>query len=300
MLIEAPYVGQVLRYPGSKWLAGWRIAEHMPNSVDVVSPFLGGGGLELRLLARGQRVIGSDIDFDLVNFWRVLLTRPSELSVAVEKYWPSERASHLSRARAYRSGFRPESQLERAAYYYALRQQSFSGKIGGWRHESYARESSGAWHEHLSHRSYRLRDFRAPGLSVSCMDFSEAIERRRAGAWLYLDPPYVGGEANYGMRSRFDHEGLARRLRGEVDWLMSYGESSLVRELYSDCYVKRLTWNWFSGARRGRRGRPYGEELLIAPVKLPGFARVAREKRKWEVMPKRSFSRQSSFLDVVF
>ena len=68
-----------LRYPGGQTLAIPDLLLLFLAGVDVlVSPFFGGGSLELELLTQGLvgRVIAYDAFYPLVTFWNMLLRAP--------------------------------------------------------------------------------------------------------------------------------------------------------------------------------------------------------------------------------
>ena len=59
-----------LHYPGGKrWLVNI-INEYLPYVEKIVSPFFGGGTIELNLAAQGKQIIAYDTNFALVNFWK--------------------------------------------------------------------------------------------------------------------------------------------------------------------------------------------------------------------------------------
>ena len=47
------------------------------DTTKIISPFLGGGAIELNLRLLGMEVIASDLDQSLVNFWRYFLYDPT-------------------------------------------------------------------------------------------------------------------------------------------------------------------------------------------------------------------------------
>ena len=76
-----------LRYPGGKSKAIGLILENLPPLKErkIVSPFFGGGSLELVLSQKLDfKVIGYDIFEILVNFWNQLITNPLEFSSKLE------------------------------------------------------------------------------------------------------------------------------------------------------------------------------------------------------------------------
>ena len=75
------YTKSPLRYPGGKSLAVGLVIEKIPNDTQrVISPFFGGGSVEIAIAKElNLEVLGFDIFDILVNFWQVLLARPTEL-----------------------------------------------------------------------------------------------------------------------------------------------------------------------------------------------------------------------------
>jgi len=57
----------------------------------LVSPFLGGGSLEIAVAHLGVRVLGFDIFDPLVVFWQELLTNPTQLADKVQEYFPLDK-----------------------------------------------------------------------------------------------------------------------------------------------------------------------------------------------------------------
>ncbi len=62
-----------LRYPGGKTRGVNLITGFFPKDLKtILSPFFGGGSIELFLAARGVQVLGYDIFLPLVEFWQCL------------------------------------------------------------------------------------------------------------------------------------------------------------------------------------------------------------------------------------
>jgi DNA adenine methylase len=78
-----------LRYPGGKSRATKVITDLIPEDVtELISPFLGGGSVELACTARGIKVQGYDTFKPLVAFWKLLLTDPAKLATIARTYYP--------------------------------------------------------------------------------------------------------------------------------------------------------------------------------------------------------------------
>src|SRR5690349_16081470 len=76
-----------LRYPGGKTRAVKHLLKFIPDREVYVSPFLGGGSLELELTKRGV-VYGYDIFKPLIGYWKCLITNPAQLAEEIELLMP--------------------------------------------------------------------------------------------------------------------------------------------------------------------------------------------------------------------
>jgi DNA adenine methylase len=78
-----------LRYPGGKYRAIELITSLVPSGVtELVSPFFGGGSIELNCAANGIRVYGYDSFKPLVAFWKLLQSDPQCLAEQVKSHHP--------------------------------------------------------------------------------------------------------------------------------------------------------------------------------------------------------------------
>ena len=80
-----------IRYAGGKSRAIKLIAPLAGNVPKIVSPFVGGGSLEVHWAANGKEVIGYDIFDVLVNFWNVLLTKRTDLVAHLKDISPTNK-----------------------------------------------------------------------------------------------------------------------------------------------------------------------------------------------------------------
>ncbi len=114
-----------LRYPGGKTRAVETITSFFPKDLkQMISPFFGGGSVELASAAKGTEIIGFDVFKPLVEFWQCLLQEPGALAAEVEKHYPLLKKDfyRLQKEQTY-----SKIKLERAAIYYVLNRSSFSG-----------------------------------------------------------------------------------------------------------------------------------------------------------------------------
>jgi DNA adenine methylase len=120
------YNGSPLRYGGGKSLAVGLISEYLPKDIKkVVSPFIGGGSVEIALAKElGINVVAYDVFDLLVNFWQQatingeeLYKRLSQLEPTKEEY---ERVKnilkeHWTKETGYDGKLDP---IDAAVYYY--------------------------------------------------------------------------------------------------------------------------------------------------------------------------------------
>ena len=251
----ADQASPLIPYPGGKWYARRVIGTRLPFMTgEVVSPFLGGGSVELWLAERSARVHGSDIWKALVNFWKHSLVSAGAVADLVEKdYMPPSAETY---AEAKRVLAEAPGGLKEAASFYAVCRMSYNGL------SSYSGYSgSKKWLTAL--QVERLRRFSAPGLSVEVRDWQEALEEW-PGVAAYLDPPYPQGRQNlYQGHKDFKPETLVDVLRARAaPWLMSYPDLPGVRETFRWARVEAVSWMGSMKMVDGKRR--WLAELLIS------------------------------------
>ena len=236
-----------LRYPGGKFRAVDTIKSYIPEGTkELVSPFLGGGSLELSCAFDGMTVHGADAFKPLVNFWEQTLRNPVLLSERVRQYHPLTKRKFYS----LQKGFdKLKDEVDQAAVFYVLNRSSFSGTtLSGGMSPGHPRFTESAIN--------RLRDFRSRNLNVSYADYKDTIEDN-PGKLLYLDPPYDNGEKLYGDRGNmhwgFSHDDLADMLKSRDGWILSYNDCESIRSLYSDFEILEPEWQYgMSGDKRSK------------------------------------------------
>ena len=261
-LISTSKAITIIGYPGGKSLQSGLIREYFPSDItEMASPFTGGGGVELASGQAGVRVWGADAFEPLVNFWQCVLEYPTQMADRVEAHLPFfDRSDFYSMRDGY---FDVEEPIERAVRFFILNRASFSGTTfcGGFSESNFGKMDADV---------EKLRNFRAPNLSVSLADYRETIARHR-DKFLYLDPPYPNAQSLYGkdgkLHNDFNHEELAAELKTHDCWLMSYCDTPEIRELYAGYEFIPMRWKYASGAVRNRV--QYGAELLIRNVAEP-------------------------------
>ncbi len=203
----------------------------------MLSPFFGGGSIELFMAANDVQVFGYDVFVPLVEFWQCLQQDAKQLAAEVEKYYP------LTKEKFYQlqaSQHNCEHTFKRAAEYYVLNRCSFSGSTlsGGM----------SPMHPRFTISSIeRIAQFYNPNFSVKAGDFSVSL-RKHSNVFTYLDPPYLIRSSLYGKKGNahknFDHLLLAELLAERNNWIMSYNDCDEIREVYKQYTIISPEWKY--------------------------------------------------------
>lgn len=260
-----------IRYAGGKSRASKYITPHIPFFTKrIVSPFLGGGSLEIQWATElGINVVGYDIFEVLVNYWQHQLTDPHGIYDILNDLIPNvdvykqikEELLEWDIVQRMLNGWHTDSYkripkqmdlLKGAAYYWYNHNLSYGPMFLGY--YSDVRDDYG--YQNLIER---VRDFKADRLEVKLGSFEESIQDH-PDDFLYLDPPYLlSGDStvNQGFypngnfpiyHNSFDHERLRDLLHNHKgDFLLSYNDCPTIREWYKDFTFELPSWNYSYG-----------------------------------------------------
>jgi len=257
----------LLRYPGGKSRALKHIVPYFPKHLtEIVSPFFGGGSIEIHYAAQGVRVHGYDIFEPLVNFWQQVLEHPQEIANMLENYFhPCTKSMFKDYQEKQCSTENDDIFLfwreMRACMFYALNRSSFSGATlsGGY--------SQQAADKRFTQSSIdRLRNFSCPFLSVKQADFADSLRRHDDETFIYADPPYLLEKSTlYGERGSahkdFDHQRFGEEIKKKNNWVISYNPHPEILELYKDYEIVYPEWSY------GMSSNKKSKEILILNVK---------------------------------
>ncbi len=258
------YLGSPLRYAGGKSLAVGYIIELLPSNITkLVSPFIGGGSVEIAIANElGIRVIGYDIFDILVNYWKVQLGHPEELYYELKKLKTTKEEYRRvkERLKKHWEGKTKLTDIKLAAYYYFNHNLSYGPGFLGWPSSVY-----------LNKKRYitmleKVKNFKAKNLKVYQGDFLETIPKHRYD-FMYLDPPYfLDGDSKmfrgiYPQRNfpihhnNFDHEMLYSLLKHHKGgFILSYNDCKQIREWYQDYEIYKPSWQYTMGQGETRIG----------------------------------------------
>ncbi len=239
------------------------VIERLPNGVErLVSPFMGGGSVEIACARElGIDVIAYDVFDILCTYWKVQTRTPNALYQRLLNFQPNRDTFKQVKARLKQhwDGEKKLNYYDLATYYYFNSNTSYGPHFLGWPSDIY-----------LSPNRYRkmiekVRDFRAPTLTVACSSFEESIPKH-SNEFLYCDPPYYldEGKTFVGMyphrnfpvhHNGFKHELLRDLLLSHKGgFILSYNDCEVIRDWYSDCEIFEPEWQYTFGQGNTRIG----------------------------------------------
>jgi DNA adenine methylase len=258
------YLGSPLRYAGGKsWAVGY-VIEKLPENIGrLVSPFFGGGSIEIAVAKElGIEVKGFDIFDILVNYWKIQIERPEDLYQELVKLKPTKETYKLVKQelKKHWEGEIKLPPLKLAAYYYFNHNLSYGPGFLGWMSSVYANEKT--YYRLLE----RVRNFHVKNISIESASFEEVIPKFKFD-FLYCDPPYYLGKDStlfrglYPQRNfpihhnNFNHELLRELLLNHKGgFILSYNDSPTIREWYKDFEIIELPVQYTMGQGETRIG----------------------------------------------
>jgi DNA adenine methylase len=270
-----------IRYAGGKSRAIKIISPYLDNETKIVSPFMGGGSLEVNWAKKGIKVIGYDLFDALVNFWNVLLNNREEFVEKLKTISPTPQEYNRIKeilmtwenTQDMLKGWKTDhykrdevitlDDVTAAAYYYFNHNTSYGPGYLGWGSSVYLKQDK--WDTMVKN----IDKFIIPTLSVKQGSFEEVLPNHTEDT-LYLDPPYYLEKDKdnkmftgiYPMRNipihhnGFDHEKLRDLLKEHKGkFVLSYNNCETIREYYKDFEQVFPTWNYSMGNGETRIGK---------------------------------------------
>ncbi|MBL3587443.1 DNA adenine methylase [Rhodovulum sulfidophilum] len=223
-----------------------------------VEPFLGMGGVFLRRSWRPRLEVANDLNGEITNLFRVLQRHYPQLMEVMRFQITSRR--EFERLRACDPATLTD--LERAARFLYLQRLAFGGQLGG-----IFAVQPGCGPRFSLARIGPLLDAahtRLDGVVFENLPWQEVLARYDGPqALFYLDPPYWGGEDDYG-KGLFDRDQfaeLAERLgRIKGAFVLSINDRPEIRDLFGAFRIEevRLTYSV------SKSGATAARELIIA------------------------------------
>ena len=258
------YLGSPLRYAGGKSRGVGYIIEQIPTNVSkVVSPFMGGGSVEIALANElGVQVEAFDIFDILVNYWKHQIEYAGNMAQILSKWDPTKQQYNsikdTLKAHWSKESFIEDS-LELAARYWFNHNLSYGPAFLGW--------ISSIYKCSIKYRKMveKVQYFTCPLLSVNVADFRNVLVEYNREC-LYLDPPYYLTNSKmfagiYPSRyspiyhNNFNHK-LLRDLvySHKADFVLSYNDCEVIRDWYKEFRIIPVKWQYTMGQGETRIG----------------------------------------------
>lgn len=258
-----------IRYPGGKSLAVGHIVEQLPDVKSVISPFFGGGSVEIALAQKlGIKVVGGDVDYPLVNYWQHQLNHREALVRELNKLKPTkeEYARVKAICRQWRDDGRQLSPLKLATYFYFNHALSYGPNFIGWASSKYLNPDV------YKRLIERVENFEAD-ITIKHASF-EYFFKKYPNDFFYCDPPYflksddesskmfkgIYPERNKPVNhDNFNHELLRDCLsKHKGGFILSYNDCRKAREYYKDCQIYFPEWQYTMGQGETRVSKTLG------------------------------------------
>ena len=262
-----------IRYAGGKSLAVGHIVENLPNVKRIISPFFGGGSVEIAIAQKlGIKVIGSDIDKPLVNYWKFQLKQAEKLYRSLKRLKPDRETYYkiMGICRKWRADEKKLTDLQLAVYFFFNHALSYGPSFIGWPSKVYLNEK-----RYLKLLD-KLRNFKA-NIKMYNQSF-ETLFRKYPNDFFYCDPPYFLKEdcptsqmfnGVYPERNKpfyhnnFDHELLRDCLKKHKGgFILSYNNCSKAISYYKKYKLVYPNWQYTMGQGETRISKVLGNRNL--------------------------------------
>jgi DNA adenine methylase len=247
--------------PVAPWLGGKKVLhraiiariEAIEHST-YVEPFVGMGGVFLRRKWRPKAEVANDLNGEITNPFRILQRHYPQFLEVMRFQITSRR--EFERLRACDPATLTD--LEHAARFLYLQRLAFGGQINGVfgvASERGARFSLSKLEPLLDAAHERLE-----GVVFEGLDWKDVIRRYDTpGTLFYLDPPYWGGENDYGkdLFGRDQFAAMAEALANiEGAFILSINDRPEIRELFGSFHMDEVTLRYTvakSGAKEAQK-----------------------------------------------
>lgn len=251
--------------PVAPWLGGKkklhpRIIQRI-EAIDhktYVEPFVGMGGVFLRRRFRPMLEVANDLNGEIVNLFRILQRHYPQLMEVMRFQIAGRREFERLRS----TDPSTLTDLERAARFLYLQRLGFGGKVNS----VFGVAPTQASRFSLSRLEIILEDARErlDGVILESLDWADVIARYDTPHTLfYLDPPYFGGEADYGkgMFDRGQFEKMAQQLaKISGAFILSINDTPDIRTSFASFFLEEVSLTYTISLGAGTAAK----ELIIS------------------------------------
>ena len=244
-----------LPYIGGKNRLATKIISLLPEHTTYVEPFAGGAQVLFHKSPSNVEVV-NDLDFDIVNFFRVCQWHHEELVRYLRFCLVSRKLHELHLA----TNPATLTDIQRAGRFFYLQKNSFGGLIlkqkfhyGVTQPSNYNLERIPQIIEQAHQRLARVQ--------IESLPYEQILEKYdRPTTVFYLDPPYWGPKLYRHNFNDGDFDVLAERLaRLKGRFILSLNDRPEVRQTFAPFSIRREEIAYTAQARPKKR---YGELLI--------------------------------------
>lgn len=255
-----------LRYPGGKVklypFMEQLIRQNTVNPPIYVEPFAGGAGLALELLFNDnvERIMINDLDPAIYSFWysitseetfHLFINRVNEVDININE-WKIQKDIYTHQ------DIHNKLELGFATFFLNRCNRSGilkAGPIGGQKQNGNYRIDCRFNKDRLIPLLRKIYDNRnrIDVTNLNAKDFIEYIDVNYDNLFIYLDPPYVdkGYQLYKNSFTKEDHVSLSKTIKGlKNKWFVTYDNTELIKELYSDCKTEIFNIQYSAGTKR--------------------------------------------------
>lgn len=255
-----------LRYPGGK-VKLYPFMEQLIRQNTVgppiyVEPFAGGAGLALELLFNGnvERIMINDLDPAIYSFWYsitneetfyLFINRVNEVDININE-WKIQKDIYMHQ------DIHNKLELGFATFFLNRCNRSGilkAGPIGGQKQNGNYRIDCRFNKDRLIPLLRKIYDNRnrIDVTNLNAEEFIEYIDMNYDNLFIYLDPPYVdkGYQLYKNSFTKEDHVSLSKKIKKlKNKWFVTYDNTDLIKELYSDCKTEIFNIQYSAGSKR--------------------------------------------------
>lgn len=244
----------VILSPVVKWVGGKRqllddIIPLLPDHFSTyVEPFVGGGALLFEI--QPKKAIVNDLNYELINLYKVIKDNPNELLLLLEKHELNNSEEYFYQIRALdrSESYNEMSDIEKAARIIYLNKTCYNGLFrvnqAGQFNSPYGKYKN----PNIVNKPVVLamaNYFQNNNITLLNGDYKLALKKLRKGAFVYFDPPYMPISSSSSFTG-YTENGFDKKqqieLKEECDklnsrgikFLLSNSDHPFIRDLYKD------------------------------------------------------------------
>ncbi|SNY53417.1 DNA adenine methylase, partial [Pseudooceanicola antarcticus] len=221
-------------------------------------PFVGMGGVFLRRTWKPKCEVANDLNGEITNLFRILQRHYPQLMDVMRFQITSRREFERLRAQDP-AGL---TDLERAARFLYLQRLAFGGQVGGV--FGVASDRGGRFSLARLEPLLEAAHERLDGVIFENLDWKDLLQRYDSSqALFYLDPPYWGGENDYGkgLFARDQFAEMAELLAGiKGAFILSINDRPEIRDMFAGFQIEPVRLKYTVA----KSGASEAAELIIS------------------------------------